>query len=380
MRGLAKILVLSNHPRYTYRMRKEIILELLRKGYDLELICPYGKELDFFEEKGIKLHNLIYDNRSKSVSKEIQMFIKIFNMTKKINPDIILSYTIKLNIYGSMTANLLKIPFLANITGLGDGFSQGKIMEKGLTTMYRFAFKKVEHTFFQNQTNCDFFKNKGILRGTNSVLPGSGVNLEEFSAEPILQHKTKDFLFLSRIMTDKGIREYLTAAKSIKKVHQNVNFHVAGTIENEYKEIIAEYSKKNIIQFHGEVEDVITLIRNSDVVVLPSYHEGMSNTLLEAAAIGRPIITTNVPGCIDTIRDGISGYGIPVGKVEPLVTAIENFLKMDNSEIRKMGLQGRRHIEKNFDRKIVVEEYLNVVQRCLEIKDSCQEVNHEKIS
>ncbi|MBO0454025.1 glycosyltransferase family 4 protein [Candidatus Enterococcus murrayae] len=375
---MKKILLLSNQAKYTYRLRKELVFELINQGYKVELICPYGKELDAFKTKGVSLNHISFDGRGKNPFKELILFARLMYMIFKIKPDIVLSYTIKLNIYGNLAARCLRIPFIANITGLGEGFSKSKKLEKLLLAMYRISFRNVSHIFFQNESNRNYFEEHRILSGTHSVLPGSGINFDEFPLTPLVERKTTKVLFLSRVIKDKGIDEFLDVAQKIGTTKGIVSFHVAGPMGEEYQETITSHVEQGSITYHGEIDDVASFIQTMDIVVSPSYHEGMSNTLLEAAAIGRPIITSDIAGCKEIVHEGVSGYVVPVRDTVRLMKAVTNILAVDKDELEEMGNSGRNYIERKFDRKIVVEKYLEIIQKYVQLRSDYDEENYEE--
>lgn len=377
---MKKILLLSNQAKYTYRLRKELIFELLNQNYLVEIICPYGKELDEFQAKGVNLNHLSFESQGKNPFKELLFVARLIYLIFKIKPDIILGFTIKFNIYGNLAARLLRIPFIANITGLGDGFSKSKRLQKFLLFMYRISFRKISHIFFQNEDNKNFFASNDILNGSYSILPGSGINLEDFPWTPIAKNKTTNILFLSRVIKDKGIEEFLEMAKKISSSRQFVCFHVAGTLGEDYESELTSYENANVIRYHGEIEDVASLIQKMDVVVSPSYHEGMSNTLLEAAAIGRPIIASDIAGCREVVNEGVSGLIVPVKEIDPLIEAVETLLVLERKELERMGYLGRKHIETRFDRTIVVDTYLETIQQTIQTKNEYEEGKYERVS
>ncbi|MDT2522023.1 glycosyltransferase family 4 protein [Enterococcus raffinosus] len=377
---MKKALLLSNHAKYTYRLRKELIYELLDQGYSVALICPYGKELDIFKARGVQVYDIPFDSHGRNLIQELLLFFRLFYLIFSMRPDIILGYTIKFNIYGNLVARMLNIPFIANITGLGEGFSRDGVLRTMLLAMYRFSFKKVAHIFFQNEKNRCFFKENHLLNGSNSVLPGSGISFEDFPLQPFVEQEVTNILFLSRVTKNKGINEFLAVAERFVSSKRNIRFHVAGTLSSDYEEIIHSYVRSDIIDYHGEIEAVADFMKEMDIIISPSYHEGMSNTLLEAAAIGRPIITSDIAGCKEIVLDGISGRVVPVKKIDALSEALEELLELSKVELEKMGYEGRKFIEKKFDRKFVIKEYLKAIDKILQIESDHKEDSNEGIS
>lgn len=357
-----KILILSNHHRYTYNFRKEIIQRLVDEGYQVYISLPYGEKVELLKKMGCKYIESCLDRRGMNPFVDFKLVRAYYKTIKKLQPDIILSYTIKPNIYGGLVSRWFKTPFIANITGLGTAVGNESILQKILILLYKSAFKKATCVFFQNESNKDFFINQGIPVKKYRVIPGSGVNIDEFYYQDYPQDDgTLRFLFIGRIMRDKGIEELIEAAKKVKKVYKNLQFDALGFCEDEYRKKADLLQKENIITFHGVKNNVRDYLKKCHTAILPSHHEGMANVLLEAAATGRPVLASNVPGCKETFDDGISGFGFEAKNVKSLLKAIYKFIELPYEEKRKMGLAGRRKMEREFDRNIVVNAYLDEI-------------------
>jgi galacturonosyltransferase len=342
---------------------------LLDEGYEVHITLPYGEKVKLLEEMGCIYTESPLDRRGMNPITDFKLIQAYYRLLRRIKPDVVLSYTIKPNIYGGFLCRILKIPFIANVTGLGTAVGNESILQKVLVTLYKSAFKKAECVFFQNESNKVFFIDHGISLKRYKVLPGSGINTNEFS----YQEYPKDdnairFLFVGRIMKDKGIEELFEAAKRIKDEHMNVQFDALGFCEDEYKDKIETLQEKEIITFHGVKDTVREYLKNSHAVIHPTYHEGMSNVLLEAAATGRPVLASNIPGCREIFDEGISGFGFEPKNIESLTQAILKFIKLPNQEKLTMGEEGRKKIEREFDRSIVVDAYLNEINRVVEGK------------
>lgn len=254
-----------------------------------------------------------------------------------------------------------------NITGLGNAVQNSGPLQKIVLTLYRKAFSDAERIFFQNQTNMEFFVEEKIGLGKHEILPGSGVNLEHFN---LLEYPKEDqihFVFISRVMKSKGIKEYLMSAKKITADNPNVKFHICGFLEEGYEEILQEYQQKEIVTYHGMITDVREVMAKAHCIIHPSYHEGMSNVLLEAAACGRPVLASNIPGCKETFNEGITGFGFEPRNTQSLINVIEKFITLGSEERIAMGLAGRRKVEKEFDRQIVVDRYIEEIKKLKEI-------------
>jgi len=364
---MKKILIISNMDITIYLFRKEIIKRLVDEKYRVIILCPNGEKLEYFSKIGCEIVDLKMNRHSKNLFKEILLLSEINKQVKRINPDLIMTYTIKPNIYGGIVARFRKKKIISTVTGLGTSIQRKGFITYIIKRMYRFGFKKTTKVFFQNQSNLEWYK-KNILDTSSYVLtPGSGVNLEAFKFFEI-EEKTKTvFLFLGRIMRDKGINEFLEAASFVKAKYQDsVEFKVAGLCEKGYEDIIKEFEDKKIIEYLDFVDDVSKEIKNADCVVLPSYHEGMSNTLLEAQATGRSVIASDVPGCINTFINGETGFAVKPRNVESLIEKIKDFINTPFEKRNEMSTNARKYVEDNFDRKKVVEMYFNIIKRVLE--------------
>ena len=255
------------------------------------------------------------------------------------------------------------MPYIANITGLGTAIESGGIVGKMLISLYKRALKKAECVFFQNESNMKFMEQQGIRAKRIKLLPGSGVNLSYHSCELYPEHGEEiQFLFVGRMMRDKGVVELLEAARIIHKQYPKVRFRLVGGCEEEFKEVLEQIEIADCVELCGQQKDVHSYMKQADAIILPSYHEGMANVLLEAAACGRPVLASDVPGCRETFEEGVSGYGFAAKDVNSLVQAIEHFLSLNQQERKEMGLAGRRKMEKEFDRNIVIDAYMNIIQ------------------
>lgn len=363
---MKKILILSNHHSYTYNFRKEIIQELLNKHYKVLIALPYGEKVDLLEEMGCECIDISLDRRGKNPIKDAQLIFKYYQIMKKFKPDAVLSYTIKPNIYGGIVTRLLKIPFFPNVTGLGSAVEIKSIFQKLIISLYKFAYKNATCVFFQNKENELFFLENGFKLQRHRLIPGSGVNTSFFELLPYPSSETIEFMFISRIMKEKGIEQYLEAAVEIKKKYSNINFNVLGFCEEKYEERLLELHEQNIIIYHGMQSDIKKFQKISHCTIHPTYYpEGMSNVLLESAACGRPLITTNRSGCKEIVDDNVNGFIINQEDTQDLIKKIESFLSLNYEEKKEMGVMGRKKIVAEFDRKIVVDSYLQEVNKVL---------------
>lgn len=359
-----KILILANNDIGLYNFRKELIEKIIQKNNNVYISLPNGERVKDLIELGCNFVETNIDRRGTNPLKDIKLIMKYKKIIKKINPDIVLSYTIKPNIYGGIVCRIKKVPYICNITGLGTATENKSIIQKLVFTLYKIALKDVKCCFVQNSENLQFLiDNKLVDKMKCKLIPGSGVNLEHFK---ILQYPSENenvkFLFISRIMREKGIEQYLEAAKYIKGKYNNTEFHILGFCEQEYEEKLKKMTDEGIINYHGLQKDIIPFLREGSCLIHPSYYpEGMSNVLLEASASARPVITTNRSGCREIVEDGKTGYIIEIRNSKQLIEKIEEFLKLSNEQRRQMGREARKKVENEFDRNIVINKYMKEI-------------------
>ena len=361
---MKRIVILSNHDVYTYNFRKEIIQALLDKEYEVYVVLPYGKKVELLRDMGCNFIEAPLNRHSVNPFKELQLLNFYRKTLKRLKPDLVLSYTIKPNLYGGMICRFLNIPFIPNITGLGSAVEKDGLLQKVTVSLYKIAFKKANCVFFQNAENQKFFRVKGIGIANQRLIPGSGVNLEHFSLLEYPPDDVVEFAFISRIMKEKGIDQYLEAARNIRNQYPNTRFHILGFCEEAYEETLKEMQERGIVEYHGMVNDIRGVLRRIHCIIHPSYYaEGISNVLLESAACGRPVITTNRSGCRETVTDGVSGLLVKQRDSFDLIEKIEQFLKFNYQTKKKMGMAARRKVEEQFNRSIVVESYMEEIRR-----------------
>lgn len=356
---MKKVLILANHSIVIYNFRIELIQRLVRDGYEVHLSAPYDELIDEIIKEKCIYHDIELERRKTNPFKDYKLLKSYKKLIEETKPDMIFSYTIKPNIYGGIAAARAGIPFIPNVTGLGSAVENNNLLSKFVVLLYKVAFRKAQTVFFQNTENMNFFKEKKIAIGKHKLLPGSGVNLERFSLLDYPREDETNVVFISRIMKEKGVDEYLEAAERIKEEYHNVHFHICGFCEESYQDRLKQMQDAHIIQYHGMVKDVRSVLKDMHCVVLPSYHEGMSNVLLEGAATGRPLITSNVPGCRETLENNKGGYLVDVQDADDLAKKIEQFIMLSYEEKKSMGIAAREYVVKHFDRQIVVDAYMN---------------------
>ena len=361
---MKKILFLANHFIVLFSFRKELISELLSRGYEVYLSLPESEDNKYFEDLGCKIIVTDIDRHGVNPLKDGLLLNQYKKIIKSVKPDVVLTYTIKPNVYGGLACKSLKIPYVSNVTGLGSAIRNGGLVRSVALFLYKISLEKANMVFFQNEENKEYFLKRKIVKGDFEVLPGSGVNLE---SNPYEEYPEEDgetvFVTIGRIMKDKGIDELLGAAGTLKKKHDNVTFKLVGSFDDNYKEKIDRAVKDGIIEYVGFSKDVHSIIKKSQATIHPSYHEGTSNVLLETAAAGRPIIASDVPGCNNTFDDGVSGIAFQPKSVDALVEAVEKFLSLSREQKVAMGKKGREKMEKEFDRRIVIGAYLKEINK-----------------
>lgn len=361
---MKKILVMVNRDFVLYNFRIELVERLLSENYDVYICLPYGEKVDKMTAMGCSFLPVDIDKRGKNPFKDIGLILAYWKIFQKIKPDMILMYTTKVNIYAGILAGRMHIPYLMNISGLGTAVEYESVMQRFMINIYKKAARNAKCLFFQNLENQNFFRKQQIYGKKEKLIPGSGVNLKRWSLmEYPNDTECVEFLFIARVIKEKGIEEYLWMAKEIKTIYVNTVFHVLGPCDGNYKGILKDYESKGIIRYHGEVQDTRGYLQKAHCTIHPSYYpEGMSNVLLESAACGRPVITTNRSGCRETVDHGVTGFVFEQKNREALLECVRCFLEMDNEERREMGLAGRRKMEREFDREIVVREYMEEIK------------------
>ncbi len=363
---MKKILILTNNAVGLYRFRFELIKSLLEQNFEVYFSLPEStkdEKVRSIVDIGAKHIQTHFNRRGMNIFEDFKLVKEYIKIIKTVNPDVVLTYTIKPNVYGTFAASIYKKPVIMNITGVGSAFASSKLRYIA-SLLYKYACSKAYFVFFQNESNYSLFvSNKLVEPNKTKIIPGSGVNIERF--KPV-EKQNKDgiirFLFIGRIMKEKGIEEYLQAADAITKKYPNTEFQILGGFEEEkYRDVILN-NKNPKIKYLGVSDDVRNEIKEVDCIINPTYHEGMSNVLLEGAAMGKPLIASNIPGCKEIVDDGINGYLFEARNVNQLVEKIEKFLSLDDEAKNQMGQAGRKKIEKEFDRNIVINEYMKVIE------------------
>ena len=358
-----RILVLANDSVGLYLFRLDLLLELLKEN-EVHISLPNGNYVEELEKAGCHFIDTHLERRGMNPKKDMKLFIHYLSVLSDVQPDLVITYTIKPNIYGGLACTVKRIPYAVNITGLGTAFQGHGMLRQMVTAMYKSSLRKAKVVFFENSANRDLFIRERIVRIPQTcLLNGAGVNLEKFSYLEYPDHDVFRFLFIGRVMKEKGVDELFEAMQRLIAEGQNCILDVVGPFEENYKEKLESFEKEGWLKYHGFQEDVRPFIKECDCFVLPSYHEGMANTDLECAASGRPIITSNIPGCKEAVINGVSGLLCESKEEESLHDAMTKMMGMEKDERIAMGLEGRKHMEASFDKKVIVEK---TMQRLIE--------------
>ena len=359
---MQKILILTNSINGLYSFRRELIEELLQNSLNVTISAPNDTRTNYFKDIGCNMIETNISRRGTNPISDSKLLINYLRSIKKYKPDVVLTYTIKPNVYGGIACRLTNTPQIANITGLGTAIENKGILQKISLGLYRIGLKKSKCVFFQNKENMQFMQANGIGVVNSILIPGSGVNLSQHNAETYpSEENILKFLFIGRLMKAKGIEELFSAIEILKPRFPGVEFHFVGGKEENYDSVIDGLVEKKAIIYHGRQNDVHEFIKNSHALINPSHHEGMSNVLLEAASTARPIIASDIPGCRETFNEGVTGLGFKVKNVDSLINVIEKFIKLPHDKKAKMGLLARKKMEQEYDRRLVIDAYLEQI-------------------
>lgn len=362
---IQNVLILSNSIFGLHSFRKEVVKAICDAGYCVYISVPEvsGEKAEYFREIGCTLVKTEFNLRGTNPLADFKLMQAYYRLMRQLRPVAVLTYTIKPNIYGGMAARLCKIPQLANVTGFGDAVENGGLMQKFTVTLYKMGLRKARRIFFQNESNRFFGIRMGIADESSVLLPGSGVNLQHHTYQEYPADESKiRFLFIGRLLKDKGVDELFEMAKMIKDKYPQTEFQIVGNAEGDYKRQLDVLVASGVLRFLGSQSDVRPFIGAVECTIMPSYHEGMSNVNLESAANGRPVITTNVPGCKETVEDGKTGYLVEAKSSKSLVEAVERFIALPYDEKVLMGQAGRKKVEREFDRQIVIDAYIKEIK------------------
>lgn len=372
------IAIVANSTWNIYNFRLDLIRKLRNEGFQIIVIAPvdefihYLNELKFIQHiplKHLQPHrkNLVYD---------LKLLLELYYIFIRYRPDLILSYTVKPNIYGSIAAKMARIPSIATLTGLGYAFLHKNWINNIVTQLYRLALPHPFKVVFHNADDLTHFREQGLVQAKQAmVIPGSGVNINYFKPRP----KPKDtgkfiFLFIGRLLRDKGLYETVDAIREVKHWAKHAECWVAGELSPKNpmavaKEQILQWQQEGVIRYLGRRNDIRSLLQKAHVVVLPSYREGMPRSILEAMAMAKPILTTSVPGCRDTVEPGKNGYLVPPNQVRPLVKQMLKLYQDEGAVLEQMGRHSRELVHQKFNTQRINQAYLRLIKELPQFSD-----------
>ncbi len=360
---MKKILIVTNHSYMLYRFRRELI-QTLMQNYKVVLSMPFVGHEDDFQAMGLRCIDTPVDRRGLNPKTDWKLLMTYRQLIRQEQPDLVITYSIKPNIYAGLVCSRMKIPFCVNVQGLGTAF-QRKGLAAFVTVLYRMALKKAKKVFFENQGNAqEFLSRKIIPQERICVLPGAGINLQEYPVQAYPTEEPVRFLYIGRLMKEKGMEELLDAMTRLyEQMGDRVVLDLVGFADDQstFLQRIQQMEQTGAVKFHGFQSDPRPFYAMSHCVVLPSYHEGLSNVLLEAAAVGRPVITSDIYGCREAVEPGVSGLLCRVKDSDDLYEKMRDLALMTAQERAAMGLAGRARMECMFDKKIVVEQTVQAI-------------------
>lgn len=356
---MKKILILANSSAGLYDFRNELIEKLLSE-YQVTVSLPDTVKTEELKAEGCKVVHTPINRRGVNPAEDFKLLRRYRRLLKEEKPDLVLTYTIKPNIYGGFCCGLMKIPYLVTVTGLGSTFQKRGLLLKMIVTMYRAGLKKAACVFFQNEENQKIFENYKIKGKSARLVKGSGVNLEHHTFEEYPEGEKVRFLYVGRMMREKGIEELLEAAGELHG--ESAEFELLGYCDEDYQDRLDAFEKAGVIRQLGFDPQVHEHLKRASALVLPTWHEGMSNVLMEASATGRPVIATNISGCREVFEEGVTGFGCEAKNAGSLIEALKKFLHLSREERARMGRKAREKMEREFDRNQVVESYYREIK------------------
>lgn len=353
---MKKILILVNDVTTIMQFRTELVKALVAAGDEVLVSVPKSERNYEITDLGATVIETASSRHGTNPVEDFKLLLSYRKLLKEHKPDFVLTYTVKPNAYGGLACGQLGIPYAANVTGLGVIEDEG-LLQKLMLMLYKVGCRKAKCVFFQNKSNLEFFQKRNVVGDNVQLLPGSGVNIEKFSYLEYPQNEKINIVFVGRIIKDKGVFELAEIAKQYIS-NSNVQFTIVGDVEYGSENPFSELPNVNCVGFH---KDVRPYLKDAHAVILPSYHEGMANVLLEGASSGRPILASAIPGCQETFDEGITGFGFQAKNVDSMKCAVDKFLALSNEQKCEMGKKGREKMENQFNRNIVINKYFNMI-------------------
>lgn len=356
---MKRILILANSSGGLYDFRNAFLLRLLQH-YEVAASLPDTVKTSLLENEGVKVFHTPINRRGVNPREDIKLLRDYRRLLRSWKPDLVLTYTIKPNVYGGFVCARLGIPYIATVTGLGSAFEKQGMLLRLVEFLYRRGLKKASCVFFQNAENLALFQRERLVSGKTRLVSGSGVDLTTWQPMEYPCHDEVNFMYVGRVMREKGIRELLEAAEALHS--DKVRFTLAGYCDEDWQQVLDEKEKEGVITQLGFHPDMRELYRDCSAVVMPTYHEGMSNVLMEASACARPVLASGISGCREIVDSGVTGFTFEAQSASSLTEALKRFLSLTVSERAAMGRRGRAKMEREFDRTKVAEAYLEEVQ------------------
>ena len=363
-----RVLMTVNTAWNIVNFRRPLVEHLLAAGHDVPVLAPADGAEQTLRQMGCAFVPLRMNAKGLSPVDGWRLMRRMKRAFQELNPDLVLSFTIKNNLFGALAAKSLRIAFIPNVTGLGTAFLSGPALQKVAETLYRRCFQDLPVVFFQNEDDQALFLERGLIRAHQArLLPGSGIDLQRFQATPLPADTPPVFLMIARLIRDKGVLEYARAARIVKQTVPQAQFRLLGPLGAENRtaippETVAEWSPRVDVDYLGETADVRPHIAAAHCVVLPSYREGAPRTLIEAAAMARPLIATDVPGCRAVVQNGVTGFLCQLQSAESLARSCQEFMALVPEQKRSMALASRQKMEREFDKSVVVSAYQQAIR------------------
>ncbi len=368
-----KVAIVLNTSWNIHNFRMNFVKALLDEGHEVHTIAPVDDYTAFLTAAGCKHHNVYMDSRGANLIKDTALIAELGSIYYRIKPDVILHYTIKPNVYGTLAAALLGIPVINNVCGLGTVFLKEGIVSTIAKKLYKISFRFPKKVFFQNPEDMKLFIDSKLIASDKvELLPGSGIDVSQFNPVPFKGNKVFTFLLVSRLILDKGIMEFVEAIRILKKQGVEAKFQLLGAKDPQHKrgiqlDVIEGWIKEGVIEYLGKTDDVRPYVNSADCVVLPSYREGSPRSLMEAACLAKPIVTTNVAGCRQVVEHGVNGLLCELQNAEDLAAKMKMMMDLPVSERQIMGLNGRQKMETEFSDVIVLKKYVYAMNEIMGI-------------
>ena len=350
--------------------RAGLIRALVAEGYEVVAVAPYDEYAPRLDALGCRYVPLPMDNQGTHPGRDLLLLWRFYRLLRRERPAVYLGFTVKPNVYGSMAAHALGIPVVNNIAGLGAVFIRNSPVTRVVRGLYRLALSRSRRVFFQNDEDRRMFVEGGLVRPeVTGRVPGSGIDLGRFAPAPLpgAERGRVRFLLIARMLWDKGVGEYVAAARRVRRRYPGAEFGLLGFLDVQNPAAISReqmdaWVDEGVVRYLGVSDDVRAQIAAADCVVLPSYREGTPRTLLEAAAMGRPLITTDAVGCREVVDDGVNGLLCRVRDADDLADKMEQMIALSADERTEMGRRGREKVEREFDERFVIDAYLRAIR------------------